>query len=42
MLNTKIGGLGLNLTAANIVIMFDHDFNPMNDLQAMDRAHWLG
>lgn len=42
MLTPKIGGLGLNLSSANIVIMFDHDFNPMNDLQAMDRAHRLG
>lgn len=42
VLTTKIGGLGLNLASANIVIMFDHDFNPMNDLQAMDRAHRIG
>jgi SNF2 family DNA or RNA helicase len=42
VLTPKIGGLGLNLSSANIVIMFDHDFNPMNDLQAMDRAHRLG
>ena len=32
ILSPKIGGLGLNLASANIVIMFDHDFNPMNDL----------
>lgn len=42
VLTTKIGGLGLNLASANVVIMFDHDFNPMNDLQAMDRAHRIG
>lgn len=42
MLTPKIGGLGLNLSSASVVIMFDHDFNPMNDLQAMDRAHRLG
>lgn len=42
LLTPKIGGLGLNLASANVVIMFDHDFNPMNDLQAMDRAHRLG
>jgi len=42
LLTTMVGGLGLNLSCANIVIMFDHDFNPMNDLQAMDRAHRLG
>lgn len=42
LLTTKVGGLGLNLSCANIVVMFDHDFNPMNDIQAMDRAHRLG
>ena len=42
IMTPKIGGLGLNLASANIVLMFDHDFNPMNDLQAMDRAHRLG
>ena len=42
LLTPKIGGLGLNLASANVVVMFDHDFNPMNDLQAMDRAHRLG
>ena len=42
LLTPKVGGLGLNLSSANIVIMFDHDFNPMNDLQAMDRAHRIG
>ena len=42
LLTTAIGGLGLSLTAANIVIMYDHDWNPMRDLQAMDRAHRLG
>ena len=42
LLTTQVGGLGLNLTSANIVIMFDHDFNPMQDLQAIDRAHRIG
>lgn len=42
LLTTKIGGLGLNLTAANNVIMFDHDYNPFVDLQAIDRAHRIG
>mmetsp|Transcript_7962 Transcript_7962/g.15542 ORF Transcript_7962/g.15542 Transcript_7962/m.15542 type:complete len:674 (-) Transcript_7962:1061-3082(-) len=42
LLTTKVGGLGLNLTAADIVIFVDHDWNPINDLQAMDRAHRLG
>jgi SNF2 family DNA or RNA helicase len=42
ILTTKVGGLGLNLSCANIVVMFDHDFNPMNDIQAIERAHRLG
>lgn len=42
ILTTSIGGLGLSLTSANIVIMYDHDWNPMKDLQAMDRAHRYG
>ncbi|ELA41049.1 uncharacterized protein VICG_01931 [Vittaforma corneae ATCC 50505] len=41
-LTTSIGGLGLNLTAADVVIFYEHDWNPFNDLQAMDRAHRLG
>lgn len=42
LLTTKVGGLGLNLTGADTVIFMEHDWNPMNDLQAMDRAHRLG
>lgn len=42
LLTTAVGGLGLNLTGADTVVLFDHDWNPMNDLQAMDRAHRLG
>ncbi|CAK9291285.1 unnamed protein product [Gordionus sp. m RMFG-2023] len=42
LLTTKIGGLGLNLTAADVVIFYEHDWNPMKDLQAMDRAHRIG
>lgn len=42
LLSTRAGGLGLNLTAADIVIIFDSDFNPQNDLQAMARAHRIG
>ncbi len=41
-LSTAIGGLGLNLTIADTVIFYEHDWNPFNDLQAMDRAHRLG
>lgn len=39
---THAGGLGLNLTGAEAVIFFEHDWNPMIDLQAMDRAHRIG
>ncbi|ORZ32419.1 SNF2 family N-terminal domain-domain-containing protein [Catenaria anguillulae PL171] len=42
LLSTKAGGLGLNLTEADVVILLDSDYNPQNDLQAMDRAHRLG
>lgn len=42
LLTTSIGGLGLNLTSADIVIFVEHDWNPMRDLQAMDRAHRIG
>ncbi|KAH9386380.1 TATA-binding protein-associated factor [Nematocida major] len=41
-LTTHAGGLGLNLTGADAVIFFEHDWNPMTDLQAMDRAHRIG
>ncbi|KAF2368182.1 protein of unknown function DUF3535 [Trinorchestia longiramus] len=42
LLTTQVGGLGLNLTAADTVIFVEHDWNPMKDLQAMDRAHRIG
>lgn len=38
----KVGGLGLSLTGADTVIFVEHDWNPMKDLQAMDRAHRIG
>ncbi|KAI5180987.1 TATA-binding protein-associated factor [Nematocida sp. AWRm80] len=41
-LSTHVGGLGLNLTGADVVIFFEHDWNPMMDMQAMDRAHRIG
>jgi SWI/SNF-related matrix-associated actin-dependent regulator 1 of chromatin subfamily A len=42
LLSTKAGGLGINLTSANIVIIHDIDFNPYNDKQAEDRCHRMG
>jgi len=42
ILSTRAGGLGINLTAANTVIMHDLDFNPYNDKQAEDRCHRVG
>lgn len=42
LLSTKAGGLGINLTQANVVIIHDIDFNPYNDKQAEDRCHRLG
>jgi len=42
LLTARVGGLGLNLTGADTVIFVEHDYNPMVDLQAMDRTHRLG
>ena len=36
------GGLGINLSSANVVIFYDIDFNPYNDKQAEDRCHRVG
>ena len=36
------GGLGINLTSANVVVIHDIDFNPYNDKQAEDRCHRIG
>jgi SWI/SNF-related matrix-associated actin-dependent regulator of chromatin subfamily A member 5 len=41
-LSTRAGGLGINLTSADTVVIYDSDFNPQMDLQAMDRAHRIG
>jgi chromodomain-helicase-DNA-binding protein 1 len=42
LLSTRAGGLGINLTTADTVIIIDSDWNPQNDLQAEARAHRIG
>ncbi|OXA38221.1 SWI/SNF-related matrix-associated actin-dependent regulator of chromatin subfamily A member 5 [Folsomia candida] len=42
MLTTRAGGLGINLASADVVILFDSDWNPQADIQAIDRAHRIG
>ena len=42
LLSTRAGGLSINLATADIVILYDSDWNPQMDLQAMDRAHRIG
>lgn len=42
LLSTRSGGQGINLTAADTVILYDSDWNPQQDLQAQDRAHRIG
>ncbi|GMF02969.1 unnamed protein product [Ambrosiozyma monospora] len=42
LITTRAGGLGINLTASDTVILFDSDWNPQVDLQAMDRIHRIG
>ncbi|VAH14526.1 unnamed protein product [Triticum turgidum subsp. durum] len=42
LLSTRAGGLGINLATADIVVLYDSDWNPQVDLQAQDRAHRIG
>lgn len=42
LLSTRAGGQGINLAAADTVLLFDSDWNPQQDLQAQDRAHRIG
>jgi DNA excision repair protein ERCC-6 len=42
LLTTRVGGLGINLTGADRVIIFDPDWNPSTDVQARERAWRLG
>eukprot|EP00439_Symbiodinium_sp_Y106_P012914 s4321_g1.t2 len=42
LLSSRAGGLGLNLQAADTVVLFDLDWNPQNDKQAVARVHRVG
>lgn len=42
LMTTRAGGLGVNLQTADTVILFDSDWNPQPDLQAMARVHRIG
>ncbi|KAJ3227421.1 hypothetical protein HK099_002172 [Clydaea vesicula] len=42
LLSTRAGGLGINLTVSDTVIIYDSDWNPQIDLQAQDRVHRIG
>lgn len=42
LLSTRAGGTGINLPTADVVIIFDSDWNPQQERQAMDHAHRIG
>jgi superfamily II DNA/RNA helicase len=42
LLSTRAGGLGINLQTADTVVLYDSDWNPQMDVQAIDRAHRIG
>ena len=42
LISTRSGGVGINLTSADTVVLYDGDFNPQNDYQAIDRCHRIG
>ena len=42
LLTTRVGGLGINLTGANRIVIYDPDWNPSTDLQARERAWRIG
>ncbi|KAL0238930.1 hypothetical protein PCE1_004621 [Barthelona sp. PCE] len=42
LITTKAGGVGINLHTADTVIIYDSDWNPQNDIQALSRAHRIG
>ncbi|XP_078611648.1 uncharacterized protein LOC144882028 isoform X2 [Branchiostoma floridae x Branchiostoma japonicum] len=42
LLTTQVGGVGLNLTAADRVVIYDPSWNPATDAQAVDRAYRIG
>ena len=41
-MSTRAGGLGINAQTADTVVLFDSDWNPQVDLQAMARVHRIG
>ena len=42
LISTRAGGVGINLATADTVIIYDLDFNPHSDMQALSRAYRIG